>query len=268
MKKLSGIGTISRNRLSKVLRASKGTITVELASQVINIPRSEASKILSEWSSQGWIYRVKRGTYISIPLESSDPEPAIEDPWIIAREVFNPCYIGGWSAAEYWDLTEQIFQSVCIITTRSKRSKSVKLGGVEFYIKSISSNLFSGYQLVWRGQIQVNVSDPSRMIIDMLDDLKLGGGIRPIYEILVNYMKSSHKDTARLFQYAQLIGNRTVFKRLGFLLERYYPDEVDMINQCLDQISSGYSKLDPDLDADNIITKWKLWVPKSWAGKV
>ena len=40
----------------------------------------------------------------------------LEDPWVIAAQLYGPCYIGGWSAAEYWDLTEQIFRTVVVMT--------------------------------------------------------------------------------------------------------------------------------------------------------
>lgn len=268
MKKMLGLGKTARARLSKILRVSKGIITADLVSEELAISHSDAGKLLFGWARQGWLYRIKRGIYIPVPLESSNGEPAIEDPWIIANTVFNPCYIGGWSAAEYWDLTEQIFQSICVMTINEKRSKQVVLGNVEFYVKTISSEKLSGYKGVWRGQVKVNVSDPDRMMADMLDDLKLGGGIRPIYEIMVNYMKSSYKNLNLLIQYAEQIGNKSVFKRLGFLLENFFPAEVEAIKLCHERISSGYSKLDPGLDSDRIITRWKLWVPESWSGRL
>ncbi len=264
MKTISGIGSVSRIKLSKVLRISKGVINVDHVSETLNISNNEAGKLLSYWAKQGWLYRIKRGIYIPVPLESSDGEPAIEDPWIIADAAFSPCYIGGWTAAGYWDLTEQLFKSTCVITSQNKRKKEVTLGSVDFYIKTISSIELSGYKGVWRGQVKVNVSDPSKTIADMLDDIKLGGGIRPIMDILANYMKSTHKDLNRLIRYSEQIGNKTAYKRLGFLLERQFPSESDTIKLCHKKISSGYSKLDPDLESDTIVTRWKLKVPTYW----
>lgn len=269
MKKLSGLGSLSRERLSKILRVSKGIITIGLVSSELNISRTSASKLLSWWNRQGWVYRIRRGVYIPVPLESSTSDPVIEDPWIVASHLFDPCYVGGWSAAGYWDLTEQIYQSIVIITTRkNKRKKSLAIGNTEFYVKSISGNIYFGYNGIWRGQVKVNVSDPSRTIIDMLSDTNLGGGIRPIYDIFINYMKSDNRDLHTLLEYASRINNRTIFKRLGFLLETRYPEELDFINECHSQISSGYSKLDPNLKADKLIAKWKLWIPNSWRGEV
>lgn len=36
----------------------------------------------------------------------------------MAAKVFEPCYIGDWSAAECWDLTEQVFREVVVVTSR------------------------------------------------------------------------------------------------------------------------------------------------------
>jgi predicted transcriptional regulator of viral defense system len=101
----------------------------------------------------------------------------------------------------------------------------------------------------------------------MLNDTKLGGGIRPVSDVLNNYMQSPHKNLNALFEYALRIKNKTVFKRLGYLMEKFHAEEREIIQQCHARISSGYSKLDPDLDADKLITRWKLWIPESWAGK-
>ena len=138
------------------------------------------------------------------------------------------------------------------------------IGTVGFYVKTISSVDLSGYKGIWRGQVKVNVSDPSKTIVDMLDDVKLGGGIRPITDVLTNYMKSTYKDLDQVIRYAEQIGNKSVYKRLGFLLERQFPDESNIIKLCQEKISTGYTKLDPALESDTIVTRWNLIVPAYW----
>ena len=41
--------------------------------------------------------RVRRGLYVSVPLESRTADVPLEDPWLIAERLFAPCYIGGWA---------------------------------------------------------------------------------------------------------------------------------------------------------------------------
>ena len=71
--------------------------------------RKKRALLLSYWNKQGWVRRIQRGFYMPIPIESDSRDVSIEDPSLAAMQLFSPCYIGGWSAAEYWDLTEQLF---------------------------------------------------------------------------------------------------------------------------------------------------------------
>lgn len=76
----------------------------------------------------------------------------------------------------------------------------------------------------------------------MLDDPGLGGGLRPIADVLRAYLSSPSKDPQLLVSYAERLGNGAVYKRLGFLLERLAPNENAIIEICRSRISSGNSK--------------------------
>jgi predicted transcriptional regulator of viral defense system len=247
-----------------VLRETGGAISPSDVAAILTISNPQASKLLSFWATQGWVKRVQRGLYIPVPLDSLTDEIAPEDPWIIAERLFSPCYIGGWSAAEHWDLTEQIFSSILVFTSRRPRQREQDVGGTRFLLRTKSKSHLFGLKTIWRGKTKVKVSDPSRTIIDVLDDTRVGGGIRNITDLFNNYLKSKYRNIDDLLNFAKLIGNATVFKRLGFLLERYEPAEKAAIEECLRHLPAGNSKLDPDLPKDALITKWKLWVPASW----
>ena len=265
MKTISGLGKISRERLAALIRGTKGTISVREAASILNISPSDASKMLARLANKGWLSRVRRGLYVPVPLESRTPDVPIEDPWIIAARLFAPCYIGGWSAAEYWGLTEQIFRTVLVMTTQKPRKRDINIKGTNYKLRTISERAMFGLKPVWRGQTKVFVSDATRTIVDLLSDPSLGGGIRPAVDIFLNYLNSEKKDTELLLDYAVKLDNGAVFKRLGFLLERYAPSEEKLIRKCKERLTAGYSKLDPKLDAERLITRWRLWVPKSWA---
>jgi predicted transcriptional regulator of viral defense system len=264
MPELSGLGKESRKQLRDVLVATQGTITVEQAAKALKLPLDKTAKLLSRWSKQGWLRRVRRGLYVPVPLEAASPEIAIEDPWIIAENLFAPCYVGGWTAAEYWDLTEQIFNAIVVLTTTKPRDRKPVIAGINFFLKTIASECLFGTKPVWRGKTKVQVSDPGRTIIDLLDDPRLGGGIRPCYDIMVSYLNSENKNIPLLLEYAEKLGNGAVFKRMGYLIERVLPEEKEFLSQCLSRMTKGKSKLDPSLPGDRLVTKWQLWVPDSW----
>ena len=265
METLTGLGKVDRERIASIIRGTKGTISVTEAAEILGVSPTDAAKMLARWSKKGWFSRVKRGLYIPVPLESQTTDVPLEDPWLIAERLYNPCYIGGWSAAEHWDLTEQIFRTVVVMTTQKPRDRSPTIKGTNFMLRTISDKAMFGLKSVWRGLVKMSVSDPTRTIVDMLDDPRLGGGIRSTIDILSNYLRSGDKDLELFIQYTERLSNGAVFKRLGFLLERLAPEEVNSMNKCRTNLTTGNAKLDPQLSAVDLITRWRLWVPKGWA---
>ena len=265
MKPMTGLGKADRERLSAVLRGTKGTISVAEATEILDMPGTGAAKLLSRWAQKGWLSRVRRGLYIAVPLESRTADIPLEDAWVIADKLYSPCYIGGWSAAEYWDLTEQIFRTVIVLTEQQPRDRKPIIKGTEFLLRTVSDKAMFGLKAVWRGQVKVNVSDPTRTILDMLSDPRLGGGLRSTIDMFGNYLSSEKKDLGLLIEYADQLGNGAVFKRLGFLLEKYAENEQDFIGQCRERLTAGNAKFDPALKAKKLITRWRLWVPERWA---
>lgn len=264
MNKIAGIGTIERKRLADVIRGTKGTISVAEAASILRISSTNAAKMLALWTKKGWLSRVRRGLYVPISLESRTPDVPLKDPWIVAARLFAPCYIGAWSAAEYWDLTEQIYQTIVVVTTQKPRKRNMVLNGSNFLLRTTTEKAMFGLRSIWRGAVKVAVSDPTRTILDMLNDPRLGGGIRPTIDMFLNYLKSEEKNLDLLIEYARRLGNGAVFKRLGFLLEQLASSEKSAITSCQSALTKGNAELDPALDKYELITRWKLWLPKGW----
>jgi predicted transcriptional regulator of viral defense system len=264
MEPLKGLGKADRERLSAVLRATKGTVSVAQAAEVLRLSATPTAKMLARWAKAGWLSRVRRGLYVPVPLESRTSDVPLEDAWVIAAQLYGPCYIGGWSAAEYWDLTEQIFRTVVVMTVQRPRDRSPTIKQTDFLLRSVQEKALFGLKSVWRGQVKVDVSDPTRTMLDMLSDPQLGGGIRSTVDMLKNYLKSEKKDLALLLEYTSRLGNGAVFKRLGFLLEKFSPDDQEAIARCRERLTTGNAKLDPALETDKLVTRWRLWVPQRW----
>ena len=264
MESLAGIGKTDRKRIAAIIRRTKGTISVEEAAEILKVTSTDAAKMLSRWTKNGWMTRVRRGLYIPVPLESRTADVPLEDPWLVAGRLFAPCYIGGWSAAEYLDLTEQIFSTVMVMTALKPRDRRPKIKNTNFWLRTVSEKALFGLSPVWRGQVKIPVSDPTRTILDLLSDPTLGGGIRPTTDMLINYLSSENKNLTMLIEYAARLGNGAVFKRLGFLLEKLAPDETTTIDQCRARLTAGNANLDLKLNNARLVTRWRLWVPKHW----
>lgn len=253
-----------RARLARVLRAGGDLITVDDASGALDVDRRTAAKLLARWAEQGWLKRLRRGIYSPIPVDSVTAERTLENPWVLVPALFSPGYIGGWSAAEHWGLTEQIFRDVCVFTARPFRHKREEFEGIGFVLNRTHEELLFGLDTVWKESIRISISDPHRTILDMLARPTVGGGIRHAEECLATYLGSSVSDLEKLIEYADRFDNGAVFKRLGFLLERAKLPDPMAIKACRERISSGYAKLDPALETDVVDKRWRLRVPAAW----
>lgn len=254
----------SRARLSQVLQQAGDLVSVGDVSRTLRLDRTDAAKLLSRWRSQGWLRRLRHGVYAPVPLTAFGQEQVLDDPWVVVPELFGPAYVGGWSAAEHWGLTEQLFRSVCVLTTRPIRSKNETVQGVAFALKHIRAPVMFGTRPLWRGRVKVEISGPAKTIVDMLDDPALGGGIRHVNDCLDEFLREGKAPPEELIATAEQLGNGAVFKRLGFLLERRGEPE-ELIEACRERLTAGNTKLDPALPSPRLVTRWRVWIPPGWA---
>ncbi len=261
---VEGIGSVSRQKLSKVINSSKGGITPEAVCKILNVSRQEAGRLLSRWHKSGWLQRIKRGFYISIPVESAPDRLAIENPWAIVSKIFSPGYIGGFSAIKHWDLSEQIFESIVFYTTKKVTVRHPDYSGLKLHLKTIKSSKLFGTKTIWIDSIKVQVSDPTRTMVDLFDDPAMVGGMSIVRDFFQNYLESEHANIKLLMDYSEKFGNNTVFKRLGFLMETIGVDNSKVLERIRKKISKGYSKFDPSVTGKRIIRRWNLIVPDSW----
>ena len=253
-----------RSRLVSVIRAAGDIIEIEDAVRVLSISRTDAAKLLSRWTGQGWLRRVGPGAYAPASLDSLESEHVLDDPWVLVPALYDPAYIGGRTAAEYWDLTEQLFRDIVVKTARPVRDRKQQRHGAQFTLHRIQDWKIFGTKAVWRGRSKVLVSDVHRTIIDMFDDPALGGGIQHVANCLNAYLKRPDRSDEALISYADRLGNGAVFKRLGFLLEKT-AGESELAEEYRSRLTKGNAKLDPTLGSDRLISRWRLWVPVSWA---
>ncbi|GAB5512204.1 MAG: hypothetical protein Rhims3KO_36050 [Hyphomicrobiales bacterium] len=253
-----------RAKLTRVLRAAKDTVHIDDAVAVLNIGRTEASKLLSRWTQQGWLKRVGPGVYVPVSLDALENQHVLDDPWVLVPALYSPAYIGGWSAAEHWDLTEQIFRDLVVLTAQQVRVRHQDVHGASLFLRHIREDKIFGTKSLWRGRTRVAVSDVHRTIVDMLDDPVIGGGIQHVADCFHAYVKRPDCDPEELISYADRLGNGAVFKRLGFLAEQT-PGGKTIAERSRARLTKGNAKLDSALKCPRLVTRWRLWVPQSWS---
>jgi predicted transcriptional regulator of viral defense system len=251
----------SRERLGKLLREGGEVLTVDDAARILGRDNVEAAKTLARWCNQGWLSRIKRGVYVPVPVDAINTDRAIEDAWVLVPELFGNAYIGGWSAAEHWDLTEQIFRDICVFSARPVPKRRSVIHNIPFVVTHAPPETHFGTKTMWKKETKLLISDPTKTIVDMLSNPWTGGGIQHVADCLKEFLKSSHFNADRLVEYATKLGNGAVFKRLGFLTAPTLGESHPLVTACKAKLSKGNAQLDPSLRGDRLITRWRLFVP-------
>jgi len=258
---LAGLSAQERRILGSFVANEMVVIRAEDVQEIHPVSRKAANLLLSRLHQKGWLRRLKRGVYGPVPLESETTQPAIEDAWLLAMELFAPCYISGWSAAEHWDLTEQIFNSISLVTGHPQRSASQTIAGVRFRTRTIASERIFGTSRIWIGNKTAEVADRHRLIIDVLDAPDFGGGSRHTMDVVDEYWKSEHHDAQKLLDYALRYDRGAVLKRMGFSAERAGVVSSEWLNEVEANMTKGLIRLDPQgAKGGQLNSRWQVKV--------
>jgi len=254
-----------QQRLSVLLRATSGSFRVKDAARVLGLERTHAAKLLAAWHKQGVIRRVARGLYVPVQPTALGQTQVLDDPWVLVPELYDPGYVGGWSALEHWELTEQLFRSVCVLTAKRALYGESQHQGVPFFVKHIPQSKLFGTKTLWRRNVKVLISDQHKTILDIIDDPYLGAGLQHTVDCLREYKILTDKQggLSTLLQYAGVVNTGSLFKKLGFLAEKLDFDAA-LVQECASRLTTGYAYLDKSAQNKRLVTRWRLWVPRGY----
>jgi len=245
MPQTAGISGKGRAELAHALGGGRRFFNPTDVAEVLEISPDVAAKKLARWAEDGWVRRVRRGLYIGVPVDAANPAAWSEDALLVASEVWSPCYFTGWTAANHWALTEQVFRTTVLKTSTRVRATAVQLLDNDYLVAhAVPDVLTWGMASEWRDGIKLRFADPARTVVDMLDAPKLGGGIRHVAEVLATYLEEH--DPLTLVAWGDRLGNRAVFKRLGYLADSLELGPPELVGSCRERVSTGISALDPD----------------------
>lgn len=238
-----GISSSGRAELATAIDGLRFITPSGVASR-LGIDSRIAARKLAHWAEGGWLRRVRRGLYIPVPVEAAHPERWTQDAMVVATAVWSPCYFTGFTAANYRSLTEQVFRRTVVKTSQRVRLSNAQLLDYEYLLVHVSDAAMTwGIESVWDEEVRLSIADPARVVIDILDSPRLGGGIRHCAEILSSYF--DEHDPRVLIDYGDRLGNHAVFKRLGYLVEALGLDQRELVSACRKRLSAGIAVLDP-----------------------
>lgn len=249
--------------LELVAQAARPFVDVAAAAQALQCDRSHAAKQLARWHEQGFLRRVRRGVYAIVPTAALSQEHVVADPWTLVPVTFREAYVAGWSAAEHWDLTEQVFTTLLVCTTDRLKRTTLKVAGATLRARHVPAAWMIGTAIDWRDGVRVGVSDVHKTMVDMCIDPSLGGGIQHVSSCLRTYLHRDDADPAKLIAYIEHMGAPTAYKRLGFLCEAI-GESPTLVVRCLASVTLGLATLDPVIPSPRISKRWQLRLPREW----
>jgi predicted transcriptional regulator of viral defense system len=174
--------------------------------------------------------RIKRNTYTLT-------EQLYENIFEIATAVVIPSYISFWTALSYYGFTEQQIQTIQLISTR--QTQPLKLDSHTVQITTFQPREFFGYKRIDKFVI----AEKEKALIDSLFQLEKCGGLQEYVKCLKNAWADLNKKT--FLTYLHTFHNRTLFSRMGFLMEHLKLKHGLMLEKLEQNKSISPVKLNP-----------------------
>ncbi len=240
--------------LSSLSRKDKSIFTIEDVKRLI---KHDYKKLTHSLIKKKWILPLKKGLYAIVPLDIGveGAESFIIHEFVVASHLAKPYYIAYWSALNYHGLSDQIPKSTFIAATVKKMPLTVLYSN--FVFVKISKKKFFGFEKAEIDGKKVNLSNINKTIADCLDHPEHAGGIEEVARAI--YLNHNELDFKKIIGYAKRMGNLTILKRLGYILEKTGLEEYKLLKDI--RLSKGYGLLDTlALKRGTYNEKWKLLI--------
>jgi len=235
-----GLGPHETELVFTLEKDGRTVFTVDDARDLLNASDQVLWKLLHRLTLKGRIQRIKRGFYVLVPAKAGYRPKWREQVHTLVDDLLEDYYLGYWTAMSHWHMTEQLPLTAFIATT-SRRRNFVYDDTIPIHFITLKPRKFFGWTTEEAGSFRFRVSDPEKTVVDSMDLPQYAGGIAEAVKAL-----SHDLDWSKVIEYADRQGNRTVHKRLGYLIELQGTDvSADALKQLRSRISSGYGWLDP-----------------------
>ncbi len=172
-----------------------------------------------------------------------------DDIYLIAANLYSPNYLSYWSCSYYKGYTEQIVNTIQVVTTMPHKNISFQNYKIEFH--KHGKKMFFGYEKIKYNNDFIFIAEDEKLIIDAVSCEELMGNFDEIIKIIINSKISKDK----LINYLKKINNASLTKRVGFLLEKY--KNMD-ISSKINYKDRNYVQVSKYLTGKKINKKWMI----------
>ncbi|MBI5064844.1 hypothetical protein HZA97_01280 [Candidatus Woesearchaeota archaeon] len=203
-----------------------------IVAKMVNKNSQYVKRLLHNLAKEELIYRIERGKYT-----------CQKDVMSFASNIKIPAYISLWTALKHHNLIQQQPFDIFVMTKSYKRS--INFNGI--WIRFIVTKHMFGYKKERYHDFDIFIAEKEKAIIDcMLYKIPL--------EEVTNVLKTKEIDCKKLALYAKMTKNKSLIKRLGYLLEKIKKSTFG-----LKALDNNYIHLDYSNKRKGIKNKrWKL----------
>ena len=252
------LGPRAAQLITELNERNRSTFALDDVIAITGLSPQAASNLVHKAVQRGLVTRLKPGLYNLVPFQLGRASEYVDNPCIIAQEIVRPnsYFISHGAALEIHRMVTQPVLTMHVSCTKRLRPQVV--GGFPFRFIHITDTQFFGTTKHWVDKHRhVIVSDMERTIIDGLRHPSHVGGITEVGKGM--WMKRQTLDVERLVEYAARLRAGVVFRRLGYLLERYEMANASTLGYLRSLLTNTYQRLDPLLPAEGQhLARWRL----------
>jgi predicted transcriptional regulator of viral defense system len=182
-------------------------------------------RVIENLVRKGWLTRLKRGRYLTLPPEYGPENLGENNPLALASAILDPSYIGWWTAASYHGFTTQKPRMISVAALRQFPSRVIEGHQIRF-VKIIPRKFF-GFQRENLYGREICISTPAKTLVDCVDRPDLAGGAAEITRIVLG--ASTTIDPHEMTEVALKMKSTATLQRLGFLADLVgweWPQEI------------------------------------------
>ncbi len=259
------LSTRESTLLASLAERGRKIFTLEDVTTTLGVTYENSKVIANRLAKKEWLISLARGKYLIVPLEAGVRSLHTEHGFVLASHLVNPYYIGYGSALNYHGLNELVPSVVYVVS--SKRRKNRTILHTKFRFITVSESKMFGLEEATVSDAMVKISDVEKTIVDCLDHPEYCGGVDEVAKSI--FFEHRELDMKKVVTYAERLGNKTVIKRLGYLLDVFGYREYNPLFRNIG-LSEGYPKLDPRLPKKGKFNnKWRMFLnaeidPERW----
>jgi len=259
------LSTVESTLLSILAEKGRNIFTLEDVTSTLDTSYDNAKVIANRLVKKAWLIRLSKGRYIIVPLEAGVKSQYTEHGFVIASHLVDPYYIGYWSALNYHGLTEQVPPAIFVVSTKRRKDRIIL--NTRFRFITVKKSKIFGLADEIVSNSKVKISSVEKTVADCLDHPEHCGGVDEIAKAV--FFEHKELEIKKIIGNAETMGNKTIIKRLGYLLELFNYHEYEQLFEDV-KLSKGYPKLDPNAPRKGKFNdKWSLLIninisPKSW----